>query len=64
MTHCHSPTDPHPGQSAPDASPGRMEVELKVTESAAPGWSRLWAWLLAPSDQDSADEGADDRPRK
>ena len=50
MTHCHCPTDQPNGQSTPAASPGRMEVEVKITESPAPGWSRLWAWLLAPQD--------------
>ena len=62
MTHCHCPTDQPTGQSTPDASPGRLEVELKITESPAPGWSRLWAWLLAPAEKDTADEGDDDVP--
>ena len=56
MTHCHCPTDPPLGQSIiPDASLGRLEVELKITESPAPGWSRLWAWLLAPQDPPEAE---------
>ena len=63
MTHCHCPTVPPLGQSiTPDASLGHLEVELRITESPAPGWSRLWAWLLAPSEQDSADGGAADDP--
>ena len=62
MTQRHSPTDPPPGQSAPDASPGHVQVDLNVTESAAPGWPRLWAWLLSPAEQDSANEGGNDEP--
>ena len=50
MTHCYSPTDPPPGQPTPRASPGHLEVELKITESAAPGWIRIWAWLLTPEE--------------
>ena len=56
MTHCNCPTDSPTGQSASDAPPGRLEVELKITESPAPGWSRLWAWLLAPPEQDNDSE--------
>ena len=59
MTRPHSPTDPAFGQTKSPAPPGHLEVELRITESPASGWSRLWAWLLAPAEKDSADEGAD-----
>ena len=65
MTHPYCPIDPSTGQSTtPDASPGRVEVELNITETPAPGWSRLWAWLLTPSEQDSTDQGGNDEPRR
>ena len=63
MARINSEPKPHCGQSKPDSSPGRLEVELKINKSPAPGWSRLWAWLLAPAEKDSADEGGDDEPR-
>ena len=62
MTHSHCGTDPPTGQSTPDAPPS-LQVELKITESPAPGWSRLWAWLLAPPEQDDDSDGDDDEVR-
>jgi hypothetical protein len=47
MTRCHYPTDQFAGQLEPTASPDQLHVELKTAESAAPGWLRLWAWLLS-----------------
>jgi len=60
MTHAYSPTDPPLGQSTPDASPSHLEVELKVTEAPAPGWIRMWNWLLAPSPIDDDSQGSPD----
>ena len=48
MTHINCATDQPAGQSTPSASPSHLEVELTINESPAPGWSRLWSWLLAP----------------
>lgn len=55
------PLDPPIGQSiTPDASLGRVEVKLHITESPEPGWIRLWNWLLAPSPIDDDSQGSPD----
>ena len=33
--------------------------ELNITESPAPGWSRLWAWLLSPAEDETPTDNPD-----